>query len=191
MSENMSGNMGFRIRSESSNNAYLNHLEKYDKSNHTDLWRFFYWDFFHDGIINEISFQNGADEVIIDITCPNIKRKTGINDFEYVNVDFHCEFSDVVYLNFEKHKEKEENENDDSGALSFLSSEINSLSERIGDAEEYQSLIIEVMHSNGPGNSSYVEIVFRDVIVEAIESTAFELMLASRDFEVPIYTEKG
>ncbi len=110
--------------------------------------------------------------------------------YEYINVDFHCEFSRVVYFKYDKYIE-EKSDDKASGSFTFLYSEINTLSEQIDrqkEGEEYQSLIIEVMPSYAI-NSSYIELVFGDVLVEAIESTAFELMLASSDFEVPIYIE--
>jgi hypothetical protein len=196
----MGGTMAFKIRTEggdlyeSAEKAYREHLSKFSKRNHTHLWRYFYWDFFHDGQIGDIVFRNGTDNLIIDITCPNIKRKTSGIDFEYTEVSFRCTFTDVVYYKFAKGRHSEDSNKPDSGPFNFLYSEINTLTEHIppkteDNFKEYQSLIVRVMCADGPGNSEYIELVFGEVWVEAHESTAFQLMLASSDFDVPLYNE--
>ncbi|MHC5116649.1 MAG: hypothetical protein ACYSQY_06220 [Planctomycetota bacterium] len=50
---------------------------------------------------------------------------------------------------------------------------------------DFHSLILELAGSN---TSSYLEIVFSQVDVSPIEPKAFELMLTSKDFYVPIYS---
>jgi len=63
--------MGFQIRSDNdeqykaSMESYRKHLETFDKGSNTDLWRYFYWDFFHDGCIKELTLRNGADGLTI------------------------------------------------------------------------------------------------------------------------------
>ncbi|WP_027360594.1 hypothetical protein [Desulforegula conservatrix] len=189
--------MTFKIRTDADDlyeSAYREHLSRFPKRNHTDLWRYFYWDFFHDGQIRDIIFRDGADKLIIEISCPNIRRKTGKNDYEYINIDFLCTFSDLFYFKFIKGADSEDTDRSNSGRFTFLSSEINTLAEHIpakkdDDFGEYMSMIIEVMPAYGSGDSSFIEFVFGGVSVEAIENTAFQLMLASPDFEVPIYNE--
>ena len=201
--------MGFRIRSdyeddqirETSMLAYQEHLKKLCQGELVggDLLRYFYWDFFHDGWIEEIVFRNGTAEVQVKIVCPNIKRKTKDGDFEYINVPFLCIFKDVAYFKFERTVEETNECCQDPGQFIYLYSEIDTLPElhrfqpKNGvDEDDYNwgrknSLIIEVlpMHRN---SSSFIEIVFGEVAVEAVETTAFQLMLASSQFEVPIYT---
>jgi len=198
--------MGFKIRTdnEGSNDkeryetsiaAYRKHLEKFDKRSNTDLWRYFYWDFFHDGCIQDISLRNGADELIIEITCPNIKRRTKGDDFEYINVDFTCTFTEVALFRVQKLLEEEEEDVKYRypGIFQFLCSEINTLPELTAfnknreEFEKFDSLIVEVTYQNSPNYSYYIELIFNSLSVEAVENTAFQLMLVSPDFEVPIY----
>lgn len=181
--------MGFRIRDveedfESQDVVYRDHLEKFNKKNNGDLWRYFYWDFFHDGIISSIFFKKGMGEVEFLMSCPNIKKKKG-NDFEYVNVDFKCTFTNVAYFLFDN----KDSVNDYEENFTFLYAEVNSLKKIIEEKqlkydEDFCSLIIEVI---GGVESSFIEMVFSGVHVEAIENTAFELMLESESFKVPIY----
>ena len=190
--------MAFRIRSTDENScktadiAYREHLEEFSKRDHT-LWEYFYWDFFHDGTIDDITFRNGSDELAFVINCPNIQRRRPNGGTDYINIPFRCVFSDVIYFQFTKGGTTEETTTPNSGKFTFLHSEINTLSEYIlnnteDGFEDYQSLIIEVMPAHGPGDSSYIEVIFGYIHVEAIENTAFQLMLASPDFDIPIYT---
>jgi hypothetical protein len=168
---------------------YQEHLSRFNKSENSDLWRYFYWDFFHDGEINKITFWEEMGEVVFFITCPNIKRKTG-NKFEFINLEFKCTFRDVVHFHFEHDNPEDFNFNQYNCPI-FLASEINTLTEiiekRSSEDNDFASLIIEVL---GVDNSFFIELVFSQVDVEAIENTAFELMLASDDFEVPIYIDE-
>jgi hypothetical protein len=203
--------MGFRIRSdyeddqirEASMQAYQEHLKKLCQGEliSGDLLRYFYLDFFHDGWIEEIVFRNGTTEVQVKIVCPNIKRKTKDGNFEYINVPFLCTFKDVAYFKFERTVEEENECYRDPGQFTYLYSEIDTLPELLSfqpkkdiDDDDYNfkrknSLIIEVlpMYTN---SSSYIEIIFGEARVEAVETTAFQLMLASSQFEVPIYSEQ-
>ena len=63
--------MDFRIRDLSSDDAsrseladiaYREHLAAIDKSRDLDLWKYFYWDFFHDGWIRSISVSACAPQ---------------------------------------------------------------------------------------------------------------------------------
>jgi len=195
--------MGFRIRSDSDDDeiyeasmrAYREHLNKLsqDKAVGSDLRQYFYWDFFHDGWIEEIVFRNGTAEVQMEIVCPNIKRRTKNGDFEYINVPFLCIFRDVAYFKFERTIEEENEYHYDPGQFTFLYSEIDTLPElptfqpKDDNSGGNNSLIIEVLPAHARC-SSFIEIVFREVAVDAVESVAFQLMLASSEFEVPIYT---
>jgi hypothetical protein len=100
-----------------------------------------------------------------------------------------------LYLKFEKGIEGERDETRDSGSFIYKYSEINTLPglQQINKGEEYpeySSLIMEVASEQGPANSSFIEIIFGNVYVEAKENAAFQLMLVSPDFKVPIYREE-
>ena len=196
--------MPFKIRStddnakkeewESREKLYREHLKPFEKQNNSDLWKYFYWDFFHDGSIEKIVFWENPGDVVFDICCPNIKRKKG-ERFEYINVDFKCIFRDVVYFHID-HDHSEEFVHKQQYPFTYIASEINTLSDIIeknklidedGDVDtEFYSLILEIL---GAETSFEIEMVFSQVDVTAKENTAFELMLASEDFYTPIYRE--
>jgi hypothetical protein len=203
--------MGFFIRSDYEDDqirqasmlSYQEHLKKLCQGKVVggDLLKYFYWDFFHDGQIEEIVLRNGTTDVQMKIVCPNIKRKTKAGDFEYINVPFLCIFKDVMYFKFERTVEEENEYCQAPGQFIYLHSEIDTLPELLRfqpkndvDEDDYEwgrknSLIIEVLPMHRTC-SSFIEIVFGEVAVEAVETTAFQLMLASSQFEVPIYTEQ-
>lgn len=198
--------MGFRIRRdydddklyEASMRAYREYLDKLCQMKVVagDLRKYFYWDFFHDGKIEQIVFRNGTAEVQMTIICPNIKRKTKDGEFEYINVAFLCIFKDVAYYKFERTVEEEEGEHyGDPGEFTYICSEIDTLPElapfqsKNDDLIRNNSLIIEVLPAYAHC-SSCIEMVFREVAVEAVDNVSFQHMLASSDFEVPIYLEQ-
>ena len=91
--------MAFRIRSEcvnveqdeyeSKEKLYRDHLEKAAKDKDRDLWRYFYWDTFHDGYIKKVSFWDTPGTITFHITCPNIKKRKG--DY-FESEPCHCTF---------------------------------------------------------------------------------------------------
>ena len=203
--------MAFRIRSkcvnveqeeyESKEKLYRDHLEKYAENKDRDLWKYFYWDTFHDGYIEKVSFGDTLGDVMLHISCPNIKKRNG-DSYNYIlaPIEFKCHFKDVVYFSHE-YDDSEELINERYPYIEYLFSEIDTLTEIINkhyikgededgeDSEEdvvFHSLILEL---GGSDTSSYLEMVFSCVDVHPKEPLAFELMLASDDFYVPIYRE--
>ena len=195
--------MAFRIRCvdlehdeyKSKEKLYRDHLEKAAKDKDRDLWKYFYWDTFHDGCIEKVSFWENPGTITFHITCPNIKKRKG-DSFEFINpIEFECHFRDVVYFAYE-HESMEEMAYEQHDSFEYLYSEIDSLTERINNYQVFDedgdkdigshSLIMEVM---GRENSFYIEMVFSSVDINPKEPIAFELMLASKDFFVPIYNE--
>ncbi|HEY6873935.1 MAG TPA: hypothetical protein VI298_14515 [Geobacteraceae bacterium] len=166
--------------------AYRTHLRKYDKKNDTALWRYFYWDFFHDGVIENIKFSPDLSEASFEIWCPNIKRYVTEQDYEYVNAKFICTFQSLKWFVLES----DEDESATSGGKAyFLSSEINTLDDQMKkysvpeDEYEMSSLIIEL-------DSGYMSLVFWSMRVEAVEPLAFSLMLSDKQHEVPIFMKE-
>lgn len=103
--------MAFRIRSkcvnveqneyESKENLYREHLAKIAKDKDRDMWRYFYWDAFHDGYIKKISFWDAPGDITLHISCPNIKKRKG-DSFDYIKpIDFECHFRSVVFFHIE------------------------------------------------------------------------------------------
>ena len=85
--------MAFRIRGtdcgspeywETQDKIYRDHLIKFNKRNNSDLWKFFYWDFFHDGCIEKVSFWDTSGNITLHMSCPSIKKKVG-DSFTYIS----------------------------------------------------------------------------------------------------------
>lgn len=200
--------MAFRVRSkcvnveqkeyETKEKLYREHLDKISNIN-GDLWKYFYWDTFHDGGIEKIAFGDSFGDVTLHISCPNIKKRKG-DSFEYIlePIVFECHFTGVVYFSH-KYDDAEGLINERNSYIEYLFSEIDTLTEIINenyitgedeDGEEdinFHSLILELA---GSDTSSYLEMVFCQVDVHPKEPIAYELMLASDNFYVPIY-KKG
>lgn len=197
--------MAFRIRKndgiaeddwEAKEKAYRDFLSQFNKRNNSDLWKYFYWDFFHDGEIQKIVFWENPGDVTFYIECPNIKKKKR-DTFEYLYpITFKCTFQGVVHFQLD-HENSEELIYEQHSPFQYLFSEINTLTEIMNKSKisykedevdiDFSSLIILML---GVHNSSFIEMVFSQVCVVAFEQTAFELMLSSSEFEVPIYEIK-
>ena len=193
--------MAFRIRSgvyvdeegyESKEKLYREHLAKFNKNNNRDLWKFFYWDFFHDGWITKIEMWEKPGDVVFHITCPNIKKKNG-ESFDFIDVDFKCIFQDVVYFHMDHPDPEALLFKKQVLPFGFVASEINTLTEILerkkivdeDESNEFYSLVLE-LEADHPFE---LELVFSEVDVKAAEKTAFQLMLASDHFFVPIYNK--
>ena len=111
-------------------------------------------------------------------------------------VRFNGHFRNVVYFSYEHNNFHELSNQLFGSPFTYLCSEINTLTEIMEkhnsfDEDGYEddtfySLIMEVL----PGDTCfYIEMVFEQVDVHPKEPIAFELMLASDDFYVPIYRE--
>jgi len=182
--------MGYKIRvNDDAENydeqiqKYKEHLAQFNKRKNTDLWKYFYWDFFHDGDIEDIHFTRGSRQIAFHMSCPNIKRLNE-NSYEYINVEFKCEFRNVIHFHLDA---KDADDFDDTDVFEFNSSEINTLSDMLDkDDDEYDYYSI-IMKLYTPGGTAYLEMVFEGLYVEAIENTAYEIMLGSDKFDVPIY----
>ena len=162
--------------------AYFQHLDKFCKTSNTDLWKFFHYDFFHDGRIE--SLKIGSDLKTIDLTLnsPNIKRIFKDNDYEYVSATFTCTFQNVIKFTISDSAPKEWCDVNDRSAL-FLYSEINTspLLKKLG--ADFYSILIEMLADN----TIWLEIVFSQVDVVPKEPLAFSLLEADENFEVPLY----
>lgn len=173
---------------------YYGHFKKFNMNNNSDLWKFFGYDFFHDGIINKISFEKGLNKVLFDIYSPNIKYFRTQDEFEFINVDFCCTFNDVPYFNIETPSRPNDNSVDYFvfEEITFLSSEINSLEDLISAYskaydENFYSLIIELL---GDSNKFYLKMVFSNLTVIPKEPLAFNLMLDNKKYEMPLFISK-
>ncbi len=191
--------MNFRIRNPDSDDftehekAYYRHLEQFKKSSNTDLWKFFGWDFFHDGAIKSIEVQGDLRTVVIRLTCPNVKRFRSEADYEYVNVGFECTFRNVTSLTIQDEELGHAGGVYKYDAL-FLDAEINTspILDGLAPTDEHDpdfrySLLIRLLADD---SIIWLEMIFSQVDVVADEPAAFALMEADPKFHVPTWSEE-
>ena len=192
--------MRFRMRNPEADNytecqqAYYRHLEQFAKSSNTDLWKFFGWDFFHDGSVESIQIQGDLRTVTMRLTCPNVKRFGSETDFEYINVGFECTFQNVTSLIMQDEIPTHAWDMKKYHTM-FLDAEINTSPILDGltqagerDLDHRYSLLIRFLVDD---SIIWLEMVFSQVNVVADEPAAFALMEADPKFLVPTWSGEG
>jgi hypothetical protein len=187
----------FRIRNPDSDDfakyekAYYRHLEQFKKSSNTNLWKFFGWDFFHDGDIGSIEIQGDLKTVVIRLNCPNVKRFKPDGEYEYINVGFSCTFRNVSTFTIQ-YETPERCRGVRASSTLFLDAEINTSPMLAGfkalddaDADHIYSLFMQLL---GDDSTIWVELIFSQVDVIADEPTAFALMEVDPKFDVPTWS---
>ncbi|PKQ38691.1 MAG: hypothetical protein CVT59_00975 [Actinobacteria bacterium HGW-Actinobacteria-1] len=189
--------MGFRLRDVETDDLevvhaadarYREHLRRFDTESNGTLWKYFYWDFFHDGWLTRFSVGDDLRTVELSIVCPNIERFDDTGAYECVDAAFDVELRHVVELAMSV---------DPPGAVdeelccaTLLYTEINtsplaaSLSAADPDGVQWCSLMIE-FDLGGP--TLWLEAVFRDVSVVPQEPVAFSAMEADPRFKIGTY----
>jgi hypothetical protein len=188
--------MNFRIRNPDSDeltkyDAYHQHLKQLEKTSNTDLWKFFGWDFFHDGSVESIQIQGDLKTIMIRLNCPNIKRFKSNGDYEYINVMFECTFHTVSTFTVQ-YETPEHSWDARKNATQFLDAEINT-SPILGsfspedelNPDPHYSLLIRL---EADYSIIWLELVFAQVDVVADEPAAFALMESDPKFEVPTWS---
>ncbi len=193
--------MNFRIRKsdsddasvvEESHKAYRLHLSRFNPHNNSDLWKFFYWDFFHDGAVGSIQVQGDLRTVVVKLDCPNIKRFKADGDYEYVSAGFTCTFRTVTTLSLQ-YEPPEHDWDARKNPVLFLCSEINTSpilesfesEDEYGNPEPHCSLLMQLLADE---SVVWLEMVFSQVDVVADEPAAFALMESDPRFEVPTWS---
>lgn len=189
--------MNFRIRNPDSEEyaehqkAYYRHLEQFPKDSNTDLWKFFGWDFFHDGSVASIQIRGDLQTAVIRVNCPNIRRLRTERDYEYVNAMFACTFRMVstFTLQYETPEHRWDVRKNDT---QFLNAEINTspILKSVGPGDDrhpdpHYSLLIRLLADD---SIIWLELVFSQVDVVADEPVAFALMESDPGFEVPTWS---
>ncbi|MBN1361878.1 MAG: hypothetical protein JW993_14875 [Sedimentisphaerales bacterium] len=171
--------------------AYHQHLDAFNKTANSDLWKFFYWDFFHDGSVESIEIQGDLKTVVIRLKCPNIKRFKSDNDYEYINVMFQCTSQTVSTLTIQYEK-PEHSWDVRRNPTCFLYGEINTASglsdfgpQEELDEDHHYSLLMLLMADD---SVIWLEMIFSQVDVIAEEPTAFALMESDPKFQVPTWS---
>jgi hypothetical protein len=164
--------------------AYFRHLKKFPKSFKTDLWKFFAWDFFHDGHIKSIVFKPDLKTVVITMDGPNIEGHDESGKFIYLSADFTCTFYNVIRFTIEDTHPAEWPPEYES-RTEFIASEINT---RIpkglpGKKDDFHSLLIETCANH----TIWIEIVFSHVHVNPLEPVAFAMMETDPRYFVPTW----
>jgi hypothetical protein len=191
--------MNFRIRNldgdeaefEKCENAYRQHLKRFEKDTCTHLWKFFGWDFFHDGSIESIQIRGDLQTVVVRLNCPNIKRLKANGDYEYINVMFECTFHTVSVFTVQ-YETPEHGWDVRKNDTIFLDVEINTspILDSFGPENELEpdphySLLIRLLADD---SIIWLELVFSQVDVVPGEPVAFALMESDPKFEVPTWS---
>ena len=168
---------------------YRAHLERFKKSTSGDLWKFFYWDFFHDGYIDQIALEDGGTKLRLHIESTNIRRLLDDNGaHEYVNVGFTCSFQNVVAMTWEREDPEPWDFGDSFRGFHYAEINTSPLLQALPQDEDsgddtWRSLLIQLAGDH----DSWLEVVFSQVDVFADEPAAFALMEASPQFAIPAY----
>lgn len=189
--------MHFRIRNPAGDDfaacerTYRQHLSRFKGMSSTDLWKFFRWDFFHDGEIESVQVEGDLRAVTIGLNCPNVRRARPDGTWEYVNVGFKCTFRDVSTFTIQSETPVHDGDVRGNSGV-FLDAEINTSelldrfeTENKPDLESPCSLLMRLLAEN---SIVWIELVFSQVDVVANEPAAFALMEADPRFEVPAYS---
>jgi hypothetical protein len=144
-----------------------------------------------------VSFWDTPGNISLTMSCPNIKQRIGDSfGFVLAPVEFECHFRNVMYFAYEHDDFHELTNQIYCPSFSYLYSEIDTLTQKIEKHKEFDEDGIEVPPANSlimkilaQDTSFYLEMVFSQLDVYPKEPIAFELMLASDDFYVPIYRE--
>ncbi len=179
--------MRFRMRDYDDFSKYEKFLNRFKKSSNQDLWKFFYWDFFHDGIIENISISHDLKTVTIKIKATDIKRQLPNGDYEYINAAFICTFENVIHFEMKNTSPSRWIPGQTQWAT-FLYAEINTFPNlnKLKGKDKFYSLLIELVLGVND-DQIWMELVFSQVNVEAEEPLAFSLMESDPKFEVPVY----
>jgi hypothetical protein len=194
--------MNFRIRGIDTDNfakgekAYWLHLKPFDKSANRDLWKFFGWDFFHDGEVESIQINGSLRTVVMRLGSDNIKRLKSDGDFDPVPMMFTCTFHGVssLTMNDEVDKRWAGLPRAECWPARFRHGEINTSPslkspEPKGEAssDARYSLLMELPAGDG-ASTVWLELVFSQVDVKPDEPAAFMLMEADPNFKVSTWS---
>ena len=175
-----------------SDRAYRQHLEKYLDIPNTDLLKYFYYDFFHDGCIDSLQFTKDCKSVEMKITCPNIEQRQEDGSWKYINVPFVCHFEGVNKFDL-TYDPPEAVWHSRLNDICFLRSEINTSpllnTYNVEDDEESPLRYSLLMRLFSDDSDIWVEIVFYQVTVEPCEPTSFALMEVDPNFKVNTYSK--
>lgn len=171
--------------------VYRKHMKKYLDTACSDLLKFFYWDFFHDGWIDYITIQKDFKTVEMKITCPNIQRQKDDGEWEYINVPFICTFGCVAQMDY-KCDPPEDYCHARMNSIEYIHGELNTSpllnTYYIDDDDESPLRYSLLMELRADDSTIWLESVFFQVDVEACEPTAFALMEVDPKFKVPTFS---
>ena len=161
-----------------------------------NLWRYFRYDFFHDGVILAVTPDATCRRLNLTIDCPNVEytrspaelpapgaKRGYASDFEFVNVAFEIQLFDVYRWAVLQGSEKLSRNRE---GPQFLSAEIDTEDALIAEAtqatddeEEHHSLIIEA-------DLYDMVVIFQSIGVQPLEPVATELMMRDPRYRFPL-----
>jgi hypothetical protein len=144
-----------------------------------DLWRFFAEDFFHDGPLEKMKLRLEQRHLRLDLTCPNVKRFSAPDTFDFVNVGFRVVIDDVWSMTL--HVVDDDGNRDTF--TQFWAAEIDTEEDGIQAASVSRD---DVHHSLTIHTSRFwLTVVFGYMSVEPLEPAATNLMLADPRYVFP------
>ena len=179
-------NIDSRDKYQHAQDLYFCHLDSFQNGPGTDLWKFFGWDFFHDGKITSFKFNPDLSEVQMQIKGCNFRTFDDSGDFNYEEpMDFVCTFRNVLKFSIDQ----ESSENFDVRKRSrptYLYSEINTAlpkSSAIANSQ-YSSLLIQAL---GCEDYIWVKIIFKELNVLPKDHARFEQLQSNPKTDSPLF----
>ena len=151
---------------------YFSHLGSFQNGPGTDLWKFFGWDFFHDGKITSFKFNPDLSQLQMQIMGCNFRTFDDSGDYKYEEpLDFICSFTDVLAFSIEQ--ESSENFGGKKNRCpNYLYSEINTaIPKPLPKNSQYSSIIIQAL---GHDDYIWIKIVFKELKVLPKDLARFE-----------------
>jgi len=180
--------MKFQIKSDgeydkNKDKIYSDFLLKSKKNIPSVVWNHFSNDFFfHDGKILNIAIT--PYEAIIKIQAPNFKIFKTSDDFEFMIIEFVCEFKNIYFLDVENLNNMDYNYI--SSDMYFISSEIDTIPriENIRkDGKSCNSLILRTNNDNG--DDIMISLIFGELKIFPVEPLACEVIKNNKNLVVP------
>lgn len=147
-----------------------------------DLWQYFGYDTFHDGLITRIAFDAACRRLCLHVDCPNVEYRPSTDaNFEFVIVSFVVHFEDVHTFALTRYGEETSR---NVPTPTFLYGEIETAEDDIREADEeigerHHSIIVEA-------DVLRFGCVFQGVHVAGAEPAATALMLRDPRFRFPV-----
>jgi hypothetical protein len=172
---------------------YFKFINKFNHQTNPDLYKYFVYDFFHDGEISDLTFSDAFRTLTFKIVCPNLKIGDADN-YKYVDASFQCRLGGIAWFHMDTNRINKYNDplDERSDWIEFYSSEINTLTEQIAfynkkyKDRRFYSLIIHTR----PSDRTF-GLIFEYINVMPEEPIALELLLKDYGHLQPLYEKEA